>query len=259
MWGARDRAPPSPVALDGVVDAAADDVTTTGSAPGCADAQASTPRIVLFDFDGVLVHGDLFGQFLRQRLKLQPWRLLLALPVLPVIALLGLLPPGRPLAIGFFIRLGLVGSRLSRLRAEMDRWARLRARLPGVAVRDGVLALRRHVASGDRVLIVTGCDETLAASLLAEIALADVDVLGSRLGSGWLGATLHCHNVGRRKLASLSKRGIAAPWASAYSDSSRDTPLLMGAVDPVLVNADVALCRRMERRLGRPLRRVSWR
>lgn len=217
------------------------------------------PRVVLFDFDGVLVRGDLFEDFLRQRLKRQSWRLLLALPVLPLILLCAAVPPARPLAIGFFIRLGLIGSGLARLRGEMGRWARDRGRRPGVVIRAGVLALRRHLAGGDRVVIVTACEETLARSLLAEISLGEVEVVGSRLGSGWFGARPLWHNVGRRKLQALAKIGVIAPWAIAYSDSSRDTPLLKAATEPVLVNADTALCRLMERRLGRPLRRIDWR
>lgn len=215
--------------------------------------------MVLFDFDGVLVHGDLFAQFLRERLRRQYWRLLVALPLMPLLAMTWLVPPARPLVIAFAIRLALFGSGIDGLRRTIDRWARARARRPGTFIRDGVRALRRHVADGAHVAIVTGCEVSLAAAMLDEIALGDIAVVGSELGSGWSGARLSWHNVGRRKVRKLSRLGIIAPWAIAYSDSSRDTPLLSGAVQPVLVNADGKLGRRMERRLGRPLGRVDWR
>lgn len=219
----------------------------------------SLPRVALFDFDGVLVHGDLFASFLRQRLRRQFWRLLLALPVSPLLLLGMLLPPTRTWVTAFFIRLGLIGSSVDALRRQLERLARDQGRRPGAVMRDGVLALRRHLASGDRVLIVTGCEETMVRALMAEIALDEVDVVGSRLASGWLGARLVWHNVGRRKLEALARAGVVAPWAIAYSDSSRDTPMLKAAAQPVLVNAGTRLCRLMERRLGRPLQRVEWR
>ena len=229
------------------------------SLPISDPAKADRPDIVLFDFDGVLVHGDLFESFLRNRFRRQPWRLLLVLMLLPVVLLLLIVPTGRRLLIKLLVRLGLLGSRLAKLEAELEHWGRKRARLPGVVIRDGVLALRRHVANGDRVVVVTGCEQGLAHSLLDELALGDVEVIGSRLRDGWLGARSRVHSIGRRKITRLAEHGIHAPWAVAYSDSSRDTPMLKGATEAIMVNMDARSRKRIERRLGRKLTEVNWR
>lgn len=221
--------------------------------------EASEARIVLFDFDGVLVHNDLFESFLRNRFRRQPWRLLPLLLVLPIVMLLLVMPIGRRLLIKLLVRLGLLCSYLKSLEPELERWGRKRARLPGVVVRDGVLALRRHVASGDRVVVVTGCEQGLAHSLLDELALGDVEIIGSRLRDGWFGAKPLRQIIGRRKIPALADYGIHAPWAVAYSDSSRDTPMLKGAKEAILVNVDPRRRKRIEHRLGRKLVQVSWR
>ncbi|MFZ2236183.1 MAG: haloacid dehalogenase-like hydrolase [Dokdonella sp.] len=221
--------------------------------------EVKEPRIVLFDFDGVLVHDDLFESFLRNRFRRQPWRLLPALLLLPIVLLLLIVPLGRRLLITLFVRLGVLGSGIATLEPELERWGRKRARLPGVVVRDGVLALRRHVASGDRVVVVTGCEQGLAHSLLDELALGDIEIIGSRLRDGWFGARPLRHVIGRRKIPALADHGIHAPWAVAYSDSSRDTPMLKGAAQAILVNVDARSRKRIERRLGRKLVTVSWR
>ena len=231
-----------------------------GESPPMSDAtKVDDPPIALFDFDGVLIHGDLFESFLRNRFRRQPWRLLPTLILFPVLMLLWIVPLGRPLLITLLVRLGLLGSRLARLESELERWGRKRARLPGVVIRDGVLALRRHVADGDRVIVITGCEQGLAHSLLDELALGDIEVIGSRLRDGWLGARPLDHVIGRRKISALAERGIRAPWTVAYSDSSRDTPMLKGAKQAILVNMDARSRKRIERRLGKKLTLVHWR
>lgn len=220
---------------------------------------AKASRIVLFDFDGVLVHNDLFGSFLRNRFIRQPWRLLPLLLVLPIVISLTMVPLGRRLLVKWMVWLGFLGSPLASLEPELERWGRHRARLPGVVVRDGILTLRRHEADGDRVIVVTGCDQGLAHSLLDELALGDIEIIGSRLRDGWFGATPSRHVIGRRKITALADHGIHPPWAIAYSDSSRDTPMLKGAKEAILVNMDARSTRRIERRLGRKLVRIRWR
>ena len=84
-------------------------------------------------------------------------------------------------------------------------------------------------------------------------------MIGSRLRDGWIGAKPFRHVIGRRKIPALAEHGIIAPWAVAYSDSSRDTPMLKGATEAILVNMDARSRQRIERRLGRKLTEVNWR
>jgi phosphatidylglycerophosphatase C len=44
----------------------------------------------------------------------------------------------------------------------------------------------------------------------------------------------------------------------AYSDSLHDAPMLKVAAEPVLVNGTPVRCKKLEKKLGRMVRRVAW-
>ena len=208
-------------------------------------------RIVLFDFDGVLVRGDSFALFLRRR-ALSGWRAALAVAALPVVAALAALPGQWPLAARLVTRIGTLGVPRDVLRRRLADFGRQVAREPGRVVDRGVDAVRRHLAAGDRVVVVTACEQTLARSVLDELGLARVEVIGSCLeGRG-------VHNRGAEKVRQLAARGITAPWDVAYSDSTVDLPLLSGARRAVLVNGQRADAARLGAALGGRLETVSW-
>ena len=130
-------------------------------------------------------------------------------------------------------------------------------RRPRQFQRDALLALRRHQAQGDRVIVVTGCEHTIARGLLDELGLPEIELLASQLVPRWQGMRVKRHNVGRRKLQSLTEAGISA-WQRAYGDSVLDIPMLQAAAEPVLVNASPMLCKLVEKALGRSIERVAW-
>jgi len=231
------------------------DTEVLPSPPPVADADAPAPRVVLFDFDGVLVHGDTFHLFMRDRYARAPWRKALVVLVLPWL-LLRLVCSWR-LAMRSLVHIGLCGLDAPGYREAATRFAATLARRPRQFCRDGIRALRLHQADGDRVLVVTGCEETLARAVLDELGLGGLDVVASALRPGWSGMRVARHNVGKRKVEALAARGITA-GAMAYSDSSQDIPMLKLAGAPVLVNATPAVCKRVERALGRSVARVAW-
>jgi phosphatidylglycerophosphatase C len=216
---------------------------------------ADAPAVVLFDFDGVLTHADTFGLFVRERYARSAWRKLLALLALPWLLLSWPLTRKlqRPL-----VHIALLGLDEKRYRALVDAFAAELVRRPGHFCRDGVRALRRHQAAGERVIVVTGCEHTLVESLLAQLGLIDVELVASRLRRGPLGLRVDHHNIGAGKLKALAAHGVPA-WRRAYGDSLHDLHMLKAAAEPVLVNGTPKLCKRMERALGRPLERVAWR
>ena len=218
--------------------------------------QAATPRVVLFDFDGVLVRGDTFAMFMRDRYARARWRKGLVLLLSPWFLLA--LPFSRRRVLRSLVHLGLLGLNEARYRDLAQAFAMTLVRQPGHFCREGLNALRRHQADGDRIVVVTGCEESLVHSVLAELGVTDVEVLASRLRAGRLGMRSDWHNVGRRKVELLAQHGIEA-WQVAYSDSSQDLPMLALAAEAVLVNATPKLCRRVERALGRSVTRVEWR
>jgi len=211
--------------------------------------------VVLFDFDGVLVHGDSFYLFMRDRYARARWRTVLAVLTLPW--LLACLPFSRRLATLTLVHVGLFGVGEQRYREIATRFAAALVRRPRQFCRDGLQQLRRHQAAGDRVLVVTGCEDILARSVLDELGLDGIELVASSLRRGWSGMRMQRHNVGRRKPEALAALGIDA-GAVAYSDSSKDIPMLKMTADPVLVNAVPAICKRVEKALGRSVRRVEW-
>ena len=212
-------------------------------------------RTVLFDFDGVLIRGDTFGMFMRDRYARARWRKGLVLLSSPWLLLV--LPFSRRRVMRALVHLGLLGVDEARYRALAQAFAVVLVRQPGRFCREGLRALRRHQAAGDRTVIVTGCEECLVRGVLDELGVGDVEVLASRLRAGWFGMRSDWHNIGRRKVELLARHGIDA-WHVAYSDSNQDLPMLALAAEAVLVNATPKLCKRIEKALGRSVMRVEW-
>lgn len=212
-------------------------------------------RIVLFDFDGVLVRGDTFAMFMRDHYARARWRKALVLLLCPWFLLA--LPFSRRRVLRSVVHLGLLGLNEARYRKLVQAFATTLVRQPGRFCREGLAVLRRHQAAGDRIVIVTGCEESLARGVLAELGLPDVEVLASRLRARRLGMRSEWHNVGYRKVELLAQHGIESCHV-AYSDSNQDLPMLALAAEAVLVNATPKLCKRVEKALARSVTRAQW-
>ena len=218
-------------------------------------AEAATQRVVLFDFDGVLFHGDAFYLFTRERYKRAPWRMLLALLCAPVLLLQ--LPFSRRLPLRTLVRIALFGLGEQRYQAAANAFAAVLVQRSRQFCRDGLQTLRRHQAAGDRVIVVTGCEHTLVSGILQQLGLTNLEVLASQLRRGWFGMRPLWHNVGRRKVEKLAQHGLTA-WQVAYGDSMYDAPMLKVATEAVLVNATPTLCKKIEKALGHAVTRVEW-
>lgn len=219
------------------------------------EAASGLRRTVLFDFDGVLVRGDAFELFIRDRYAHARWRKGLVLLLSPWLLLV--LPFSRRRALRALVHLGLLGVSESRYRELAQSFAMALARQPGRFCREGLRALRQHQNAGDRIVIVTGCEESLVRGVLVELGVAGVEILASRLRAGWSGMRRDWHNTGQRKVELLARHGIDA-WHVAYGDSLHDLPMLALAPEAVLVNATPRLCKRVEKALGRSVTRVEW-
>jgi phosphatidylglycerophosphatase C len=227
----------------------------SNAAPEVAGADDRASRIVLFDFDGVLFQGDSFSMFMRHRYK-QSWlSKLLALLTLPWWLPCMLL--SRWWGARVLVHVALFGMGQKRYQQMAEAFADQLVRRPRQFYRDGLQALRRHIAEGDEVIVVTGCEQTLAARLLAQLGLSEVQVIGSQLKPGWSGMRVTVHNVGRRKVQSLAARGVKG-WRVAYGDSMFDVAMLKQAREAVLVNSTPKLCKRVEKAMGRSVTRVAW-
>lgn len=210
--------------------------------------------VVLFDLDGVLTRRDTFAGFVTRRLLRGPLRLALALPLVPFMAL----APTRRTAMTLLVQLALTGLSTDRYRARAAAYGAGLARRPRAIQRDCVEQIRRHLAEGARVIVVTACEEAVARALLDALGVGEVELVASRLrrrGRRW---HVELHNLGAEKPRQLAARGVEPPWEVAYSDSAHDLPMLRGARVAVLVNPGEALTAHVRRELPGEVRTVRW-
>ncbi len=190
-------------------------------------------EVVVYDFDGTLVEGDIGAAFVHH--LLQGWRGVVALPIAPLG--LALMQPMRTrrLGVDIFFRIASLGRNL----AEIDALAKQFAEARPLRFRQRELNwLAEDLAAGHRVVIATGAFETLARVALRRLGLEDQVVLvASRLTSSALGARVERHCNGDSKVSALADAGFAPPYAKAVSDSWADAPLLCASREPVMVNA----------------------
>jgi phosphatidylglycerophosphatase C len=208
-------------------------------------------RTVVFDLDKVLLAGDATTLFLHGRLRERPVAavpLVLAAPVLLPAAAVARL---RPLASRVLTR--LTGADDD---AVADAFREALSRTPEAAVADAIRCAREHLAAGDRVVVATGCEETLARGFLAAVGLGELDVVGS---TGSLRPPRVRRAMGQSKARMLVERGHPPPWAAVYSDSPSDLPLFAGTPRPVLVNVNDRAIEQIGRVLGRRPEVRTWR
>jgi phosphatidylglycerophosphatase C len=211
---------------------------------------------VVFDLDKVLLGGDASTLFLSGRLRQAPRRALPLLLAAPLLIPGAAISATRPLAARLMTRIAVGGSAQSDVEAVAGAYGRALARKPEAAVAEAIACVRRHQDDGDRVVVATGCEETLARGFLAAIGLGDLDVVGS---TGQLWPPRVRWAMGESKVSMLAERGYPPPWTSVYSDSASDLPLFAGTSRPVLVNAGEKAAKQIERTLGRRPETVTWR
>jgi len=222
------------------------------------ETSAVSQRVVVFDFDGVLVRGDSFESFLRSRLRAQPWRLLLALPVLPLVPLLMSTAAGKGWLARVFTRVATLGHGEAGFRRIVLAFAQRFGANPGNFLADGLAQVREHRAAGDRVIIASATEGHLLDCLLHSLGLGELERCGSHVSATWVGLRVHRHNYGEMKPVLLAEYFGLNRWNVAYSDAWSDLPLLQPADEAVLVNPTPALAQRYAQRLGARLQVARW-
>jgi phosphatidylglycerophosphatase C len=223
------------------------------------EAAVDAQRVVLFDFDGVIVRHQTLELFYRERLSgIGRWRLLLAFPLVPFVPLLIGSVAGNRFLSRVFLRVVTFGRSDAGCRRLMQAFGRTYARRPGVFCRDAVAALRRHVDAGDRVVIVTGNDQQMVEAMLDEVRLTGYELVASRTRMGLFGMRFVLHNVHHAKVRTLDRAGIARPWTIAYGDSLSDIPILKAADLARLVNPTPKILKKASRLLGEKLEVLHW-
>jgi phosphatidylglycerophosphatase C len=214
--------------------------------------------VVLFDFDGVLFKGDSFACFMRDYCRRRWWRVVLASPALLLSAPFVLVRATRRRTMMFLVRLALLGVSLPRYRMLAQDFGTALARDARRFSRQAIDALAAHRHRGARVIVVTGCEETLARAMLDGLGLSEVELVASQFEAGRLAPRIKVHNIGFQKAHQLRLRGVRAPWDAAYGDSFADLDMLAGARSAVLVNPERALLAKLSPRLKSRLSIVEW-
>jgi phosphatidylglycerophosphatase C len=210
------------------------------------------------DFDGVIVREDSLGAFLRHRLLRAPWRLPGFLAATSAVAPLVGLPATRSRGLRLLLRAGFAGLSVEDYREAAARFGQALGARPDALLAPGVAAARAHLDDGDRVVVVTGSEETLARAVLDAAGLGAVELVASRVGATPLGLALTVHAYGPAKVAELLARGIEAPWDIAYSDSAADLPMLRGSRSAILVNVGARGGARVRAELAGRYVDVAW-
>lgn len=200
----------------------------------------------VFDLDGVLLQGDAVTLFLSGRLRRAPGRVLPLLAASPLLALGAVAGPTRPAAARLLAAIATGEDGVA------DAYREAVARRPHAVVAEALACLRAHRAAGDRVVVATAAEESLARGFLAALGLGDVEVVGS---TAWP-RPVRVH--GATKVRALTERGYPPPWTAVYSDSDSDLPLFAGTPRPVLVNGSARAAARIGRVLGTPPATRTW-
>lgn len=202
--------------------------------------------LVVYDFDGTLVEGDLGDAFVRHLLR--GWRRILALPLAPIGLILMAGAGTRRAGVSLFLRLASVG----RTPDEMDALARRFAKEHPLLRRERELRwLDADLAAGRTVVIATGAFAPLARVALHRLGIDDrVRLVASEIEPAWPGVRLRRHCNGPAKLKALAAEGFPPPYAKAVSDSWADAPLLAASHEAILVNASPQSRRAVRRAVG---------
>ena len=216
-------------------------------------------QIAVFDLDGTLLRGDSTAAWLRV-LLLSSWlRFTVAAITSPICLFLVWLPASRRIGASVLLWIATVGYDQNALAESIEAFAK-RFEQGERSLRwrnDGLREMDRHLAAGDRVLVVTAAPVWLAERLLA--SRADVRVLGSTLVRRWGGWVIGHHCYGKEKCRTLEQNGYGTAWDYAYTDSYDDAPLLAAAgKHGFIVNARPGVVARLTARGQSRISQLRW-
>lgn len=194
-------------------------------------------QTIVFDFDHTLTPWDSSERFFRWLLKRSPWRMLLVVASVPILAPLLLAKTTRNLPVKFAVWMATLGRSEALVGAlAKQHVAEIVARRQPLVLDDAIRQLNHHLAQGHRVVVATGSLEALARELLDQSGLAHVPLVGSSLKPFMMGMAAREHCYGQRKITMLAQRGYPPPWGATYTDHECDLPVIRQSGVCFLVN-----------------------
>jgi phosphatidylglycerophosphatase C len=216
----------------------------------------SESPVVVFDLDLTLTNRDTASGFFSWLLKRQPWRLLLTLVAVPLLAF----DRAKWVALRYMVWVATLGESEGRLQELLQVYVDEVLHAPFPMFRgDGLNRLAWHVAQGHRVVVATGCLEDLAKALLHRVGCGGVTVVGSTLQPYLGGMTGKHHCFGAMKISMLTQRGFPPPWAITYTDGELDLPVLRLCEQRFLVNPNSKSVRLIRQELEWEPVVLTWR
>jgi phosphatidylglycerophosphatase C len=224
-----------------------------------ADRLHNLTRLVVFDLDGTLLAGDSTVAWVRALLFPSWLRCIAAAIALPVWLLLIWIPSTRKVGASILLWIATVGYDQDAITRSIQDFAK-GFEQGACAIRwrsDGLATMNSHLATKDRVVVVTAAPEWLAARLLA--SWTEVRVLGSTLARRWGGWVLEDHCFGKAKCHALQQYGYGSAWDVVYTDSYADAPLLAGATEcGFIVNPRRGLVAKLKARTQSRISPLRW-
>jgi phosphatidylglycerophosphatase C len=235
---------------------------TTCMRPASDGTSARAPgstQIAVFDLDGTLLASDSTAAWIRMLICSSWLRASAAAITLPISLLLVWFPASRRIGGSVLLWIATVGYDQEALLKSIEAFVK-RVERGERSVRwrnDGLEAMDRHLAAGDRVLVVTAAPLWLAQRLLA--SRTDVRVLGSALARRWGGWLIGHHCYGGEKCRTLEQNGYGTGWDYAYTDSCDDAPLLAAAgKHGFIVNARPGVVAKLTARGSSRISQLRW-
>ena len=194
-------------------------------------------NIVVFDLDGTLIDGDSTSVWINQTLIKFPIRAAIAILTLPIILPMLAFINTRHRAASFVLWLTTKNMTQDTLITSFNNFAEKLAngKMKLKWRKSGLATLKQYQKDGAFIIIVTASPEWLASALFKAIDCNAV-VVGSTLKmskGAWVG-DFHCSH--KAKCSRLEELGYGTQWASVYTDSPDDIPLLMQTNEPNVVN-----------------------
>lgn len=217
-------------------------------------------QTIIFDFDHTLTSWDSSDRFFRWLLRRGPWRMMLFIATIPLLAPLLLIKGTRKQPVKFAVWTATLGRSNDALRAlAKEHVAEIVAKRQPLVLQDAIRQVNHHLEQGYRVVVATGSLEVLAREFLDQSGLHQVPLVGSSLKPlmGGMVADGHCH--GPLKIPMLTQRGYPPPWVATYTDHECDLPVIEHSAECFLVNPRQKAIRIITDKLSFTPVVLSWR
>ncbi|MGH8049221.1 MAG: haloacid dehalogenase-like hydrolase [Arenimonas sp.] len=212
-------------------------------------------NIVVYDMDGTLFRGDCGGAFIKQQIRGNLLRLLLAAVIAPAAFPMLHIPSLRKLGVSAYLWIASIGLSETAYTTILNNFiAQYRIR----PIESVLSECRKDIVDGKRVVIATGAGYEMASAFIKHLGMENqVGLVTSKSRRFFGGMISSLQSNGEVKLQELIKHGYPPPYLRAYSDTASDLPILQAASKAFLVNYREKDRKYLSQKLGEKLRLID--